>query len=86
MSSNSTNSTTVVSSNTTNDTTAITSTTNSTTDLLTLTLNHSHHQFKNSATAFLAITLVLFTAYSAAKFIRNKKTNFGLDVSSIPNT
>lgn len=39
-------------------------------------------QFKHSSTAFLAITLILFTGYTIAKFIKNKKTNFGTEVSS----
>ena len=41
----------------------------------------SQHRFKQSSTAFLSITFVIFFIYSAFKFYKNSKTNFGLDVS-----
>ncbi len=37
------------------------------------------NRFKQSSTALLAITFILFFAYSAAKFMINRRTNFGLD-------
>jgi hypothetical protein len=41
----------------------------------------SEIRFKQSSTAFLAITFIVFFAYSALKFYKQRKTNFGLDVS-----
>jgi hypothetical protein len=38
------------------------------------------NRFKQSSTSLLAITFIVFFAYSVVKFIYNRKTNFGLDV------
>lgn len=46
-------------------------------------VSHSAKQYKNSSTAFIAITLVLFVGYTIAKIIKNKKTNYGLDVRTL---
>jgi flagellar biogenesis protein FliO len=61
-------------SNTTTTTTVIT-------NVMSVAISGSEKQFKNSSTAFLAIILVLLVGYTVAKFIKNKKTNFGMDVS-----
>jgi len=39
------------------------------------------NRFKQSSTALLAITFIIFTAYSVSKFMIQRATNFGLDVS-----
>ena len=42
-------------------------------------ISSSEHLFKQSSTSLLAITFIVFFAYSVAKFIQNKNTAFGLD-------
>ena len=37
--------------------------------------------FKQSSTALLAITFILFVAYTVIKIISNRKTHYGNDVS-----
>lgn len=49
-------------------------------DLKSFERTRSQHTFKQSSTAFLSITFIIFFIYSAFKFYRNMKTNFGLDV------
>ena len=39
----------------------------------------SERLFKQSSTSLLAITFIIFSAYSVVKFIQNKNTAFGLD-------
>ena len=46
-------------------------------------LSPSQSLFKQSSTAFLVITFVLFVAYSVVKFIKSRKTEFGSDVLSL---
>ena len=43
-------------------------------------ISASQNQFKQSATAMLAVTFILFVAYSVVKFWSNRKTGFGTDV------
>ncbi len=45
-------------------------------------MSSSEHLYKSSSTAMLAITFILFTAYSVLKIIANRKTQFGKNVSS----
>ena len=44
-------------------------------------LSHDENKFKSCSTAALSITFILFIGYILAKFIYNKKTTFGEDVS-----
>jgi hypothetical protein len=48
---------------------------------LSMRITDSQHRFKQSSTAFLSITFIVFFAYSVIKFYKNRKNNFGLDVS-----
>lgn len=41
------------------------------------------NRFKQSSTALLAITFILFFAYSAVKFWINRKSNFGTDKAAL---
>jgi flagellar biogenesis protein FliO len=43
-------------------------------------VSHSQNLYKQSSTSLLAITFIIFVAYTVAKFIQNKNTSFGLDV------
>jgi hypothetical protein len=52
-------------------------------DLTRIEITKSQHLFKQSSTAFLAITFIIFFAYNVLKFIKNMKSNYGLDVSSL---
>jgi flagellar biogenesis protein FliO len=49
--------------------------------LLSFTPAPSELRFKQSSTAFLAITFIVFFAYSVLKFYKQRKNNFALDVS-----
>ena len=46
-------------------------------------LSPSQCLFKQSSTAFLVITFVLFVAYSVVKFIKSRKTEFGSNVFNL---
>jgi hypothetical protein len=46
-------------------------------------VSHGMNIFKQSSTSLLSITFIIFIAYSVGKFIQNKNTAFGLDVSTI---
>ena len=50
-------------------------------DVLERGLIHEEKKFKNCSTAMLSITFILMIGYLVAKFIQNKKTSFGTDVS-----
>ena len=44
----------------------------------------NERKFKNCSTAMLSITFILMLGYLAAKFIHNRKTDFGRDVNIKP--
>ena len=52
-------------------------------DLGSVRTSESQHRFKQSSTAFLSITFIIFFFYSAFKIYKNTKTNYGLDVRGI---
>ena len=45
----------------------------------------SQNRFKQSSTALLALTFIVFFAYSIIKFIIHRKTNYGLDKTAEVN-
>ena len=47
----------------------------------TFAVSTQENRFKQSSTSLLAITFILFTAYSVCKFMIQRATNFGLEVT-----